>query len=291
MPKSNFNQFLDECEDFKKNETSYNNNNNKIIFENKQQREDVPASNSVEDKRETKKQNANATNATNVTNVTNANSSNIFLSRSVNSCQNRFSTKRFHPEKIANVNVHPNPHPNPFGGNDCGSVNKNNNVNIFKKTDSSDEVENVTTNPSSTSSVTFIEINNETFPSLAPPRTLTKSGNSSNSSNSGIPKKFKNFKDAISASVPEPAAVSPTKKKQIKALQDLHSFKTNHHCLPPPPLFVKRESEILAKSGIYNNEDDDDDGFENDNRGYNYRSYKSKPTKKQYIHNVHSDDD
>ena len=71
---------------------------------------------------------------------------------------------------------------------------------------------------------------------------------------------------------------------------DLHSFKTNHHCLPPPPLFVKRESEILAKSGIYNNDDDDDDddgGFENDNRGYNYRSY----TKKQYIHNDYSDDD
>lgn len=290
MPKSNFNQFLDECEDFKKNETSYNNNNNKIIFENKQQREDVPASNSVEDKRETKKQNAN------VTNATNANSSNIFLSRSVNSCQNRFSTNRFHPEKIANVNVHPNPHPNPFGGNDCGSVNKNNNVNIFKKTDSSDEVENVTTNPSSTSSVTFIEINNETFPSLAPPRTPTKGANGANGANTAnsansanVPKKFKNFKDAISASVPEPSVVSPTKKKQIKALQDLHSFKTNHHCLPPPPLFVKRESEILAKSGIYNNDDDDDDdgGFENDNRGYNYRSY----TKKQYIHNDYSDDD
>ena len=169
------------------------------------------------------------------------------------------------------------------------------------------EFENVTPNPSSTSSVTFIEINNETFPSLAPPRTLTKGGNSnsngvnsnggnnsncgnnSNSSNnSSIPKKFKNFKDAISASVPEPAVVSPTKKKQIKALQDLHSFKTNHH----PPLFVKRESEILAKSGIYNDEhDDDDDGFENNARGYNYRSYKSKLTKKQYIRNDDSDDD
>ena len=167
--------------------------------------------------------------------------------------------------------------------------------------DGANEFENVTPNPSSTSSVTFIEINNETFPSLAPPRTLTKGGNSNSSnnsngvnnsnggnSNSSIPKKFKNFKDAISASVPEPAVVSPTKKKQIKALQDLHSFKTNHH----PPLFVKRESEILAKSGIYNDEhDDDDDGFENDARGYNYRSYKSKLTKKQYIRNDDSDDD
>jgi hypothetical protein len=280
MPKSNFNQFLDECEDFKKNETPYN-NNNKIIFENKQQHEDAPVSNSVETKCETK--NANAMNA---------NSSNIFLSRSVNACQNRFSTNRFHTEKIANVNVHPNPHPNPFGNNDCGGgINKNNNVNIFKKTDSSNEVENVSTNSSSTSSVTFIEINNETFPSLAPPRTSTKGANSANSAN--VPKKFKNFKDAISASVPEPSVVSPTKKKQIKALQDVHSFKTNHHCLPPPPLFVKRESEILAKYGIYNNDDDDDDdgGFENDNRGYNYRSYKSKPTKKQYIHNDYSDDD
>jgi hypothetical protein len=193
------------------------------------------------------------------------------------------------------VHPNPNPNPNPFGS----GVNKNNNaninVNIFKKMDGANEFENVTTNPSSTSSVTFIEINNETFPSLAPPRTLTKGGNSnnSNSSNGGnnnsIPKKFKNFKDAISASVPEPAVVSPTKKKQIKALQDLHSFKTNHH----PPLFVKRESEILAKSGIYNEHDDDDhdDGFENDARGYNYRSCKSKLTKKQYIRNDDSDDD
>lgn len=279
MPKSNFNQFLDECEDLKKNETPYN-NNNKIIFENKQQREDAPVSNSVETK------NANAMNA---------NSSNIFLSRSVNACQNRFSTNRFHTRNTANVNVHLNPHPNPFGNNDCGGgINKNNNVNIFKKTDSSNEVENVNTNSSSTSSVTFIEINNETFPSLAPPRTPTKGANSANGANTAnsanVPKKFKNFKDAISASVPEPSVVSPTKKKQIKALQDLHSFKTNHHCLPPPPLFVKRESEILAKSGIYNNDDDDDDddgGFENDNRGYNYRSY----TKKQYIHNDYSDDD
>jgi hypothetical protein len=269
MSKSNFNQFLDECEDFKKNET---------------------VSKSVhETECETKNQNNHQiSNANANANANASNSSNIFLSKSVNAFQNRFSTNRFHPENTAaNVNVHPNP--NPFGS----GVNKNNNVNInvnsFKKMDSANEVENVTTNPSSTSSVTFIEINNETFPSLAPPRTLTKGGNSNGGNNSSIPKKFKNFKDAISASVPEPAVVSPTKKKQIKALQDLHSFKTNHH----PPLFVKRESEILAKSGIYNEHDDDDhdDGFVNDARGYNYRSYKSKLTKKQYIRNDDSDDD
>jgi hypothetical protein len=264
MSKSNFNQFF--CEDLKKNET---------------------VSNSVHEAEcETKKQNNHQISNANA-NANASNSSNIFLSRSVNACQNRFSMNRFHSgDTAANVNAHPNPNPNP---NPFGSgVNKNNNaninVNIFKKMGGANEFENVTPNPSSTSSVTFIEINNETFPSLAPPRTLTNGGNNSSS----IPKKFKNFKDAISASVPEPAVVSPTKKKQIKALQDLHSFKTNHH----PPLFVKRESEILAKSGIYNDEhDDDDDGFENDARGYNYRSYKSKLTKKQYIRNDDSDDD
>jgi hypothetical protein len=271
MSKSNFNQFF--CEDFKKNET---------------------VSNSIHDAEcETKNQNNQ------ISNANASNSSNIFLSRSVNACQNRFSMNRFHSGNTAaaNVNAHPNPNPNPNPNPFGSGVNKNNNVNInvniFKKMDGANEVENVTTNPSSTSSVTFIEINNETFPSLAPPRTLTKGGNSNSNSNCGnnssIPKKFKNFKDAISASVPEPAVVSPTKKKQIKALQDLHSFKTNHH----PPLFVKRESEILAKSGIYNNQhdDDDDEGFENDARGYNYGSYKSKLTKKQYIRNDDSDDD
>ena len=279
MSKSNFNQFF--CEDLKKNET---------------------VSNSVHEAEcETKKQNNHQiSNANANANANASNSSNIFLSRSVNACQNRnrFSMNRFHSgDTAANVNAHPNPNPNPNPNPFGSGVNKNNNaninVNIFKKMGGANEFENVTPNPSSTSSVTFIEINNETFPSLAPPRTLTKGGNSNGNSNGGnnssIPKKFKNFKDAISASVPEPAVVSPTKKKQIKALQDLHSLKTNHH----PPLFVKRESEILAKSGIYNEHDDDDhdDGFENDARGYNYRSCKSKLTKKQYIRNDDSDDD
>lgn len=280
MPKSNFNQFLDECEEFKKNETPYHYNsnaNNKIVFENNQQQHEhhEPVLN------------ANA-------NANYSNSSNIFLSRSVNAFQNRFSANRFHSGNTAvNVNANQHPHPRPFGNSGSGSVNNNVNVNMFKKAGSANEVENVTTNPSSSSNssvTTVIEINNETFPSLAPPRTLTKGGNSNND---GIPKKFKNFKDAIGASAPEPAVVSPTKKKQIKAVQDLHSFKTNHHCLPPPPLFVKKESEILAKSRIYNHEDDDDDddGFENDARDYNYGSYKSKLKKKQYLRNDDSDDD
>jgi hypothetical protein len=53
MPKSNFNQFIDECEDFTKHQT-FNNINNKIIYENKQP---DPVSNSLENECETKKQN------------------------------------------------------------------------------------------------------------------------------------------------------------------------------------------------------------------------------------------
>ena len=269
MPKSNFNQLIDECEGFTATET-YNKTNNKIIFENKQP-EPKPVLNSECETKKQTYQNANTN--------SNMGSSNLFLSKNVNSRQNRFSMNhQFINGSVANTNAFSN------SNRDNNNSNSNNvNVNMFKKAGNANDV----ASSSSSSISSSIEINNETFPSLAPPRILTKKvGDSA----SAVPKKFKNFKDAITASAPEPVVPSPTKQKQIKALQELHSSKTKPHL--PPPLLIKRESEMLAKtkkiSGFYDN-DDDDDEYENDNnREYGY-IYKHKPAKKQY-NNDDSDD-
>jgi hypothetical protein len=283
MPKSNFNQLIDECEGFTGTET-YNNTNNKIIFENKQP-DPEPVSNSLEIECETKKRNNQ-----NINTNSNASPSNIFLSKNVNSRQNRFSMNhQFINGSVANTNAFSNSNRdnnNSNSNNNNSNSNRDNvNVNMFKKAGNANDV----ASSSSSSISSSIEINNETFPSLAPPRILTKKvGDSA----SAVPKKFKNFKDAINASAPEPAVPSPTKQKQIKALQELHSSKTKPHL--PPPLLIKRESEMLAKtkkiSGFYDNECDDDDDFDNDNNHEYGYSYKHKPAKKQYNNDDDSDD-
>ena len=156
---------------------------------------------------------------------------------------------------------------------------------MFKKTGDANDVAVPSSSSSSIPSSVAIEINNEIFPSLAPPRKIS----GSHSIASAVPKKFKNFKDAVIASALEPAVPSPTKQTKLNALQELHSFKTKPHLLPP--LLIKRESEMLAKTtGFYDNECDDHDDFDCDNnREYGY-SYKYKPTKKQYNNNDDSDD-
>ena len=294
MPKSNFNQLIDECEGFTATET-YNKTNNKIIFENKQP-EPKPVLNSECETKKQTYQNANTN--------SNMGSSNLFLSENVNSRQNRFSMNhQFINGSVANTNAFSNSNRdnnnsnsnnnNSNSNNNNSNSNRNNvNVNMFKKAGNANDVASSSSSSSSSSISSSIEINNETFPSLAPPRILTKKVGDSvhGSANSAVPKKFKNFKDAIIASAPEPAVPSPTKQKQIKALQELQSCKTKSHL--PPPLLIKRESEMLAKtkkiSGFYDNDDDDDD-FDNDNnREYGY-IYKHKPAKKQY-NNDDSDD-
>jgi hypothetical protein len=276
MPKSNFNQLIDECEGFTKHQTC----KNKISFENKQpEPEPKPVSCSLEIECETKKQNYQNANTN-----SNVGSSNIFLSKNVNSRQNIFSTNSNGNVSNANPFIKCNNNSNSNGDNNV-------NVNMFKKVGDANEVVFPSSSSSSIPSSSSIEINNETFPSLAPPRILTKNVGDSNhgSANSAVPKKFKNFKDAITASAPEPTVPSPTKQKQIRALQQLQSCKPSSRL--PPPLLIKRESEMLAKTaGFYDNEcDDDDDDFDHDNNcEYGY-GYKHKPAKKQY-NNDDSDD-
>jgi hypothetical protein len=277
MPKSNFNQLIDECKDFAKIET-YNKTNNKIIFENKQPE---PTSSSLEVEFETKKQNNQNANTNSI-----PSSSNIFLSKNVNSRQHRFPmNKRFINGNVSNTNAFSKSSDRNTSNDDNVNVNVKN---IFKKVDHANDVAIPSSSSSSMSIPSSIEINNETFPSLAPLRNVSDSSHGSHSSSSAVPKKFKNFKDAITASAPESVVPSPTKQKQIKALQELHSFKKPHI---PPALLIKRESEMLAKTtGFYNNGCDDDDEFDHDsNREYGY-SCKYKPSKKHYNNNDDSDD-
>jgi hypothetical protein len=119
--------------------------------------------------------------------------------------------------------------------------------------------------------MSVVEINNETFPSLTS-TTVTAATTAS-----GIPKKFKNFKDAICASAPEiPLTQSPTKQKQTRALPN---------SAIPPPMVVKRDSEIYAKKILAKTKniarfyDDDDDDGDDDNRDFGCnRNSNSKPT-------------
>jgi hypothetical protein len=126
--------------------------------------------------------------------------------------------------------------------------------NIFKKMDDNSQCFNPIQTVKSTST-SVIEINNETFPSLRSSVTAAAATTASS-----VPKKFKNFKDAIcaAANVPTP---SPTKQKQNRVLPNSQF---------PPPLVVKKDSEMYAKKMLAKTKnlaayyDDDDDEDDND---------------------------
>lgn len=263
MPKSNFNQFLDECENFR---TAENTSMSKISFET-----NPPCDNQTN-------QNSHSHNHVKTLNTLNtfssnlntrssssSSSSNMFLSKSTNNSQgdrfDRFSTNRnatLTTTTNATINVQ---------------------TNIFKKTDGDNNCFNQI--PTVTSlSMPIVEINNESFPSLTS-TTVTAATTASSS----VPKKFKNFKDAICASAPAPALTqSPTKQKQTRALPNCTI----------PPMVVKRDSEMYAKKmlaktknlvAFYDNEDDGDD--DDDNRDFNCNR-NSKPI---FMNNYGNDSD
>ena len=250
MPKSNFNQFLNECEYVNAKKTSIG----KISFETNSQCNDECESQT----NQTNQTNQNGlktlnvfSSNSNVRSYSSSSSSNVFLSKSANSGRDRFdrfSTTNRNATSITNAT----------------SVQ----TNIFKKTDDNNQCFNE--NPPATSRPTpntVIEINNETFPSLtsAPVAAATSSS---------VPKKFKNFKDAICATAPTLAVSSPTKQKQARVLPN---------SAIPPPMVVKRDSEIYAKkmlaktkniSAVYDDDDEEDGDY--DNRDFNYNG-NSKP--------------
>lgn len=277
MPKSNFNQFLDECEHFK---TFENKTISKISFETNHHDD-----HECESVNQSQNQNQSATSNYNTSfseKSSNAFSSNIFLSNNANrQGQNRFSTNR----SSHNNNIYHNNH-------NENSRNARMEKNMFKKMDANQctnqtAVQDFGVSPSSSTSH-IVEINNETFPSLVPTPV-------SNTNNNTVPKKFKNFKDAICASAAEPA-LSPTKQKQLKAMAVKQSSVTRI----PHPLDVKKGSEmyakkILAKTKILAYGDDEDDGddyyVDDSNEESLYKShYKQTFIKKRYSDNDDSDD-
>jgi hypothetical protein len=154
-------------------------------------------------------------------------------------------------------------------------------TNIFKKMGDNNHCFNQIPAATTTStSMQIVEINNETFPSLTSTPVAAATAASS-----GVPKKFKNFKDAICAAAPAPSA-SPTKQKQARVLPT---------SAIPPPVVVKRDSEMYAKkmlaktkiiSAVYGDDDDDEDG-DDENRDFNC----NRNSKPMFMNNYGNDSD
>jgi hypothetical protein len=258
MPKSNFNQFIDECEDFR---TTNNTSIHKISFETKSSCNEEYENQTNQTNQTNQNCHSHGNNVKTLNNsISNSNSrggsnssfsSNIFLSKSSNKSRDRFD--RF--STTNRMNTYTN----------ATSVQ----TNIFKKADDNSQCFNPTTPSASSISMpnqdAGIEINNQTFPSL----TLSVAAVTVATTANVVPKKFKNFKDAIcaAATAPSPApalstTTTTTKQKQTRALPTA------------PPMVVKRDSEMYAKKMLakakklallYDDNDNDDDIGDDDN--------------------------
>lgn len=283
MPKSNFNQFLDECEHFK---TSENKTISKISFETKPHREHEGED---QDKNRTvTSANYNAASASS----SNTFSSNIFLSNNANGQgQNRFTTKKLNSNSNSNNSSNSSNIYHNENTRNTRTENNHNNHNMFRKMDANQDIKQrprefqgfcaLSPSPSPSPSASHIvEINNETFPSLV------STSVSSTTTNTVVPKKFKNFKDAICASAPEPV-VSPTKQKQLKAMAALKQSSATHHPTSFAIKAVKKDSEIyakkiLAKTKNIGYDDDEDDGdYDVDDNNKNNEEFLYKSHYKQ----------
>ena len=241
MPKSNFNQFLDECEDFK---TFESKKISKISFEINTQTHHDPYKCENQYQNQTVNVSSSSETSSNATL-----SSNIFLSANGQG-QNGFSTNRFNTSENAKNTRREN------------NNNNNNNNNMFKKMDANQTA--VQNCGGASSSSHTLEINNQTFPSLVQTSIV------SSTTNNTVPKKFKNFKDAICSSADKPL-LSPTKQKQIKAMA-LKQSSVLHHPHPLAVKAVKKDSEMYAKRILaktknvaYDDDEDDDDYHDDDN--------------------------
>ena len=202
-------------------------------------------------------------------------SSNVFLSKSANNSRDRFD--RFSTNRMNNYT-------NVFSTTTTTTTNATNvQTNIFKKMGDNNHCFNQIPAVTTTStSMQIVEINNETFPSLTSTPPVAAA-----TTTSSVPKKFKNFKDAICAAAPALSA-SPTKQKQARVLPT---------SAIPPPVVVKRDSEMYAKkmlaktkiiSAVYGDDDDDEDGDGDDENRVFRCSRNSKP---MFMNNYGNDSD
>lgn len=315
MPKSNFNQFLDECHDYQAVE---NNSVSKIHFETISHSHEKCDDQTIQNENPGKHHNESSVNS----------SSNSFPgSYTMSKSQSKTGFKKMNTQHSSRFN---NSDPDSTSSNIFLSSSKksnSNNKNWFLK-NSNKTNENVQTNLFKNvnafadpdphllriPSTQMIEINNETFPSLptsATTNTKSKSAtvhmNADNTSNA-FPKKIKNFKDAItcaSASVPTPPA-SLKKEKQLSTPSTQY-ISQSRVMIRPPPLLVKRDSEMCAKkvlanakniSTYYEDDDNGGDDDEDDSSDHIHEyscSRRSRPTfiKRQFnnTYNDESDDD
>jgi hypothetical protein len=144
-------------------------------------------------------------------------------------------------------------------------LNSHSHTNIFLNANSMQTAEKVVV-AAAAASPSVIELKSElAFPSLI------SSSVSSSTSASTAPKKFKNFKDAIT-SLPSP-------KKQVKELKPLVMQSVVKRPVPPP-LLVKKESEAFARKVLAKNINiaDDDDDVDDDDEEYGVEVKKNNKT-------------
>ena len=280
MPKSNFNQFLDECVNVEIETFENQLSTDKISFELKS-----------EDVYKCKNQNGCNDDVVKKMDTFSCSSSNIFLSKNENSRSNIFLTN-----KTKTMNVYRKTNATNNNATNNNATNNNATNNIFKRMDDMNKnyttmsipptmPVSVSTRQMSTPSVPIIEINNETFPSLTSGATPTIDGNKI------VPKKIKNFKDAVCATAS--ASVPPTPAGNVHPSPRVLPISTT---LPP---VIKRDSEIYAKKmliktntfGALYDDDDDDCISDEDICNRNYRcAIKPTLSKRRFNKYDYSDD-
>ena len=164
MPKSNFNQFLDECEDFTTT-TAEKMSMRKISFETKPPCNDECESNQPNQTNQNGIKTLNVFSSNLNARSSSCSSSNVFLSKSANNSRDRFD--RFSTNRMNNYT---NAAPSRTTITTTTTTNATNvQTNIFKKMGDNNHCFNQIQIPAATTSTTstsmqIVEINNETFP-------------------------------------------------------------------------------------------------------------------------------
>lgn len=247
MPKSNFSQYVDECDyDY----FTTIGKPNKLSFENNESNE-IKVTNETLNLNKSKDNELNASykppppppliTSSNAKCLSNG--SNIFLSKNANNSIRRSDDKY---DSISNKN-------------------------IFKKTNTGEMNANANANANAVNCVasSVIEINDDTFPCLVSNKlsTMKSKNNNDSESNNNIQylKQNKNFKDAICAAAP--VSVTPVSACASSTIKRAHTHVQLCHF--PPPFLVKKDSEMFAKKILINTKGDYESENENENENQN----------------------
>jgi hypothetical protein len=263
MPKSNFSQYVDEC-DYDYDYFTTIGKPNKVSFENNESSE-VKVTNETLNLNKSKDTELNVSykppppppliTSSNAKDLSNG--SNIFLSKNANNSIRRSDDKY---DSFSNKNI--------FKKTNTGEMNANANTNANANANANANVVNCLAS-------SVIEINDDTFPCLVSNKLSTvKSKNNNNSeSNNSIQylKQNKNFKDAIC--VAAPVSVTPVSACASSTIKRAHTHVQLCHF--PPPFLVKKDSEMFAKKILINTKGDYESENENDNENDDECEYRN----------------